>query len=271
MKYQIVFSDVDGTLLNSRHKVLPGTLAAIHALQEKGIPFVIISARSPSGISPIMKENAFRCSMICYSGALAFDEKGTILFSSGLPPAAAAEVVSFIEASRFDCTWNLYSLDTWLVKDKSDPRILREEAIVHAQARQGTIASLEKEACVNKILCICNPTQISHIEQRLKTVIPALSIVKSSDILLEIMEQGVTKGSAVTRLCKLWNIPLESAVAFGDHFNDAEMLEAVGTPFLMGNAPAELKKRFPQVTLDHNREGICQALEKIGLVEKGNF
>ena len=47
---KIIFSDVDGTLLNNSHKVLPGTVYAIRELKKKGIPFVIISARSPSGI-----------------------------------------------------------------------------------------------------------------------------------------------------------------------------------------------------------------------------
>ena len=41
---KIIFSDVDGTLLNSDHKVLPGTVYAIRELKKKGIPFVIISA-----------------------------------------------------------------------------------------------------------------------------------------------------------------------------------------------------------------------------------
>ena len=44
---RIVFSDVDGTLLNSRQEITPLTERAIKALKEKGIPFVITSARSP--------------------------------------------------------------------------------------------------------------------------------------------------------------------------------------------------------------------------------
>ena len=50
MDLEIVFSDVDGTLLNSEHKMLDGTKHAIQKLQKNDIPFVIISARSPSGI-----------------------------------------------------------------------------------------------------------------------------------------------------------------------------------------------------------------------------
>mgnify|MGYP002645395545 CR=1 FL=1 len=70
MNYEIVFSDVDGTLLNTRHQVLPGTLSAIKSLQQQGIPFVIISARSPSGIYPIQEKYGFNCPVISLSFGL---------------------------------------------------------------------------------------------------------------------------------------------------------------------------------------------------------
>ena len=38
MNIEIVFSDVDGTLLNNEHKMLEGTMYAIRKLQEKDIP-----------------------------------------------------------------------------------------------------------------------------------------------------------------------------------------------------------------------------------------
>lgn len=53
MGYKIVFSDVDGTLLTGDHRVSERTIASIRQLQEKKIIFVIVSARSPSGIYPI--------------------------------------------------------------------------------------------------------------------------------------------------------------------------------------------------------------------------
>ena len=68
--YQVVFSDVDGTLLNDQHCITPLTLLAIEKIQKQGIPFVIVSARSPSGIYPILKENNFTCPIICYGGGL---------------------------------------------------------------------------------------------------------------------------------------------------------------------------------------------------------
>lgn len=115
---------------------------------------------------------------------------------------------------------------------------------------------------------MCNPDDILDIEQELKIAFPQLSIVKSSDILLEIMPNGITKRTAVKYLCDLWKVPLESAVAFGDNYNDVEILETVGNPFLMGNAPDELKKQFTNITDTNDENGIYHGLMKLGLVSE---
>lgn len=136
MSYRIVFSDVDGTLLNSNHQLLNNTLHAIRQLQQREISFVIISARSPSSIYPIQETYGFRSPIISYSGTLILDEQRKALYVSGLAKKQAAEVIDFIEEKQFDCSWNIYfwnvedSADTWIVKSKQDPRILREESRV---------------------------------------------------------------------------------------------------------------------------------------------
>ncbi len=263
---RIVFSDVDGTLLNSRQEITPLTERAIKALKEKGIPFAITSARSPSGIYPILNEYGFNCPIISYSGALILDENRKVLYHRGMKKSEAKSLLEYMEDCRMDLSWCVYSLDEWIVKDKSDPRIIHEENEVKAQAMQGTVDSAANDE-INKILCICGPGKIWEIESKLKEKFPQYSIVKSSDILLEIMESGITKETAVRTLCSLWDIPLSNAAAFGDNYNDVEMLEAVGSGILMGNAPEELKKRIPMQTEDNEHDGIYAALVKMGWIE----
>ena len=262
---KIVFSDVDGTLLNRRHEITPRTRQAIEKLQKKGIPFVIVSARSPSGIYPILDEYGFKCPIIAYSGALILDEDRNALFHRGMEKSQARKIIEFLEANRFDLAWSAYSVDQWIVKDKSDPRIMEEERIVKAQAMQGSVDAAA-DPQINKILCICSPSNILEIEEKLKSAFCDCSIVKSADFLLEVMEKSITKAAAVQWLSGRQNISLADAVAFGDNYNDAEMLETVGAGFLMGNAPEELKGRIPLHTLDHNQDGIYHALSRLHLV-----
>ncbi|MDL2232741.1 Cof-type HAD-IIB family hydrolase [Ruminococcaceae bacterium OttesenSCG-928-L11] len=262
---KIVFSDVDGTLLNSEHKITPLTEAAIKKLQQNGIPFVIISARSPSGIYPILAEYGFACPIISYSGALILDEERKVLFHKGIKKANAKTIIQTIEDNRFDLSWCAYSLDQWIVKDKSDPRIIREETVVKAVATQGCIDDIA-DAEVNKILCICNPAKIIEIENALKAAFPQYSIVKSSNILLEIMEAGITKATAIETLCGLWDIAISDAIAFGDNYNDIEMLELAGHGVLMKNAPEELKQRIKIHTDDNDHDGIYRKLSELNLL-----
>lgn len=262
---KIIFSDVDGTLLNLEHKITALTEQAIKKLKKKGIPFVIISARSPAGLYPILNEYDFKCPIVSYSGALILGENGDVLFHKGIEKSNAKRIIAFIENNHFDMTWCAYSLNEWIVKNKNDSRIVREETIVKTKAIQGSIDSITDNA-VNKILCICNPQKTIEIEEKLKEAFWGYSIVRSSDILLEIMENGISKANAVHTLCSLWDIRLENAIAFGDNYNDVEMLEAVGHGFLMGNAPDELKKRIKTHTHDNNNDGIYYALLKMNLI-----
>lgn len=255
----IVFSDIDGTLLNDEHVVLQSTKDAISKLRSQDIPFVIVSARSPSGIYPILEANDFNCHIISYSGGLILDEHRNILYSVGMTVNIAKDVVRFIESEKLDVTWNIYSYDRWIVKDKTDIRVINEENIVNAQAEEGGYESLDCRTAVHKILCMCNPDKILEIERSLKLQFPNLSIVKSSNILLEIMESGVGKGKAVQKLCQILNQDLSETIAFGDNYNDEDMLDIVGQAFIMGNAPDDLKQKY-NITFDNNSDGIYYGL-----------
>ena len=98
--------------------------------------------------------------------------------------------------------------------------------------------------------------------QALKEDYPDLSIAKSLPHLIEVMATGIDKGQAVKALADYYYVPISETMAFGDNYNDLEMLETVGQGILMGNAPQALQERIGKVTLDHNHDGIAQVLEK---------
>ena len=262
---QAVFSDIDGTLLTSEHVVSPLTRSAIHTLTEQGVLFAISSARSPSGIQPIIKKNDFHCCTIAFSGGLILDEDQNILYEKGMSVSDAARIIHIIENYCPHVAWNVYTAKDWIVKDRTNPHVLHEESVVETTSREGNLSSLPASASVDKILCMCNPEFMSQTESILKKYFPDFSIAKSSDTLLEIMAGGINKAEAVKQLCELRKIPLNCTMAFGDNYNDVEMLDAVGYGILMGNAPAELKKRFSFVTKGNDEDGIVWALKKLGV------
>ncbi len=268
MAHSIVFCDIDGTLLDSRLQMLPGTLSAIRALEDRQVPFVIVSGRAPAGIRPLMARYALSCPMIAFGGGLALDESGRVLLEHSLSRETALAVVRRIEAEGDACCWNLYAGDLWLVRDRRDARVANEEYEVQTPSAEGDPRALPPGTRVHKLMGICRPGAIGRVTALLREAFPRLSVVPSSDILIEIMPGGVDKGQAVRAYCHALGLSPENAVAFGDNFNDTAMLDAVGTPVVMGNAPASLRAQFPEhITLDNDHGGIAQALRRLGLTE----
>ena len=90
-----------------------------------------------------------------------------------------------------------------------------------------------------------------------------MEAVKSSDILLEIMAKGISKADALGRFCDHLGVSPQDTVAFGDNYNDVEMLEAAGRGYVMGNAPEEILQRFPLHTADNDHDGIAEVLDSL--------
>ena len=67
-------------------------------------------------------------------------------------------------------------------------------------------------------------------------------------------------------LCDYYSINKQDIVAFGDNYNDKEMLESVGMGIAMGNAPDDIKNIANDVTSTNNQDGIFNALQKLNII-----
>ena len=86
--YQIVFSDVDGTLLNKDRDLSALTVHQIKRIvNEHNIKFVMVSARMPAGMQHLYNQLPVKSPIICYNGALILSDldngynQNNVLFS----------------------------------------------------------------------------------------------------------------------------------------------------------------------------------------------
>lgn len=261
--YQIIFSDIDGTLINSEYQVSEKTKLAICNAVKNGKLFVPISARMPKAIQPIIDTIGISSPIISYNGALIQDEDGSVLLSQTMKTELAIEICQFIANHCETVAWNVYSYHKWLAQEEDNDWIDREENIVQVVPERVPITKLEELPVVHKLLLMGPPSVIAPLEQILKKSYPSLSIAKSAPFFIEIMADGIEKGQAVAYFAKKKQINLVDAVAFGDNYNDLDMLRTVGIGVVMGNAPEDIRKEFDYVTTDNNHDGIAEALEKL--------
>ncbi|UZX31491.1 Cof-type HAD-IIB family hydrolase [Lactobacillus helsingborgensis] len=260
---KLIFSDIDGTLINSKQEVTPKTKLAIRQQIIKGNVFIPVSARMPQAIMTVAGQITKSCSMVAYNGALVLDEMGQPLNSYFMTAAKAAEICTYIESKNNGVVWNVYSGYNWYYfPGNNNRRVRNEEAIVRVKAQPSSIAEVKKLKGVHKILLMGAPELLDATQKDLQGLYPEFYIVKSASNLLEIVVKGVSKGQGARAIAQEFGVDLKDCWAFGDNYNDEKMLEAVGHPVIMGNAPENLKKKF-RTTLDNNHDGIALILNQL--------
>ena len=76
----------------------------------------------------------------------------------------------------------------------------------------------------------------------------------------------ISKLSALSFLLeKKYDISLREVIAFGDNYNDIEMLEGVGLGVAVDNAKEEVKNVADQITLSNLEDGVAHVLEHVFL------
>lgn len=130
----------------------------------------------------------------------------------------------------------------------------KEEEIVGLQSKEMSLMELEKQDRIHKLLLM------GELENTLKAQYPHLSIAQSAPYFIEIMAPGIEKGKSAKTLADYLDISLADSIAFGDNYNDLNLLEIVGKGFVMANAPKDLQERIGNVTQDNYNDGIYYAL-----------
>ncbi len=84
--FRFVFIDVDGTLLNSRHRISSRTRRAI----ARGIRVILASARMPDAMLPLVRELGRKTPVISYNGAYVWEPTPEVFpgrsSTTGSPP-----------------------------------------------------------------------------------------------------------------------------------------------------------------------------------------
>ena len=77
--YSLVFLDIDGTLLDSSHKIMPKTKQILNRLEQRGSPIILCSARSPGGVETVERQAGLPSPIVCYGGSLVLTADRAIL------------------------------------------------------------------------------------------------------------------------------------------------------------------------------------------------
>ncbi|QNM04382.1 Cof-type HAD-IIB family hydrolase [Qiania dongpingensis] len=262
--YKAIFSEVDGALLSSSHKVGSLTREAIIQLQLHGVPFIFVSGRSPRTLESVDASIGLTAPYICYNGALILDQNKRVLKSFGFLPKRAISIKNYIKRCFPDISCFACSYDAWITDDPNDEWIRQEADIIQVPPIIKPLSYyLQKGQHVHKLLCMGELSLLDVLEDDLRVCFPELLIFKTKKHYLEIMSPEASASNAIRLVCGLYGIDPSETIAFGYNSRDMEMFRTVGLSIAMGNASELIKSAADRVTLDNDHDGIYHSLKKI--------
>lgn len=270
MEYKIVFTDIDGTLLNYDRELSPTTIKTIKTLKDK-LPFVLISARMPAAMRHLQKDlDIEKQPIICYNGGLVLID-GKAVTSTEIPLNVLESLLDFNREQN--CHLSLYHKDEWFVPE-NDQWTAREEnnTQVNAQLKSNreVLDTWKKEdKGAHKIMAMGDEAHIDAIKYFLdKHFGEQLHLYRSKPTYLEISNKKISKLTAIKYLLdNHFNLKTEETIAFGDNYNDVEMIKGVGLGVAVGNAREEVLEVANIITNSGKEDGVAQSLKELFKIE----
>ena len=263
-------TDIDGTLLDSRRQLSHYTIEIIRKVSAL-MPVVLASSRMPSAMRHLQHElGILEHPLICYNGGyvLRYHSAGEadVLFSSQIPLAICDHILTLAKTTSVHTS--LYHEDNWYAPGV-DEWTTREATITKVSPILKTGAEVldlwqKSSHGAHKVMIMGTATEIKLLEHALKDMFSnEIHVYHSRSTYLELAPKIISKASALQLLLKqLYDIDLSDVIAFGDNYNDVELIQAVGLGIAVGNARDEVKAVAKEIALDSKQDGVADAIYK---------
>lgn len=263
-KVEIVFVDVDGTLLNSEREISDDTMKQIQELNKNNVKVVLCSGRPYRGLIKYIEmlglnqKNQYSVSF--NGGAIHSNYDGGIIHQKTFKK----EELEFLTdiGLKYSVNFHIESVENIYTQFKEvghytirdcfltdmPLKVVKKDDLIHMN-----------DIC--KVIFADEPEIINKLESRIpKEIRELVQFERSRPYYLEVMPKGTHKGFAVNWMKDY--LSLRSSAAIGDGNNDISMFKNVDIAIAMANASNKIKEICQFTTLSNDEDGIGSAIKK---------
>ncbi|AFV85485.1 Cof-type HAD-IIB family hydrolase [Alteromonas mediterranea] len=270
----LIFFDLDGTLLNKSSQISSFTKETLALLGEKDIAFTVATGRTMHSAQFVLEGQSFLLPHIYNNGVAIWDPSGNALTLENL--LAPSEVNLIIEhavknnITPFINTVNMDSPNHEHVIYHSTPkyqveRDLIEKYFSRTKAKLATIESLPATAHITNISMIGDAALVYDMYQQLNMhdeliAYSGPAIEGDEYRWMDVHHKLASKGSAVELLRN--QLGASNVICFGDSDNDLSMFELADEAYAPSNAKPYIKDAATSVIGHHDEDGIARFLRE---------
>lgn len=263
LDFELIASDLDGTLFGPDHEVSAETVEAVRAIAARGVEVVVATGRSHwSAVARLERLDCIRW-FICSNGATVYDaEAGDVVLRRRLADEDLTAVIEGLteEFPTVGFAWEspegVFHTDRWVTNRLATNSRFEVKPRPTRDLRVGEEEVLKLMAAHDEL------TEYAWLDAMIRHVPDGLSSSTSGAAFVEVTAAEANKGDALRILCDQLGVDRANTIAFGDHSNDLGMLTWVGTGYAMANANPRVHEIADATAPSNAEHGVAQVLRR---------
>ncbi|HEL2059191.1 TPA: HAD family hydrolase [Streptococcus suis] len=279
---KIIFLDVDGTLVDYHNRIPESAIRAIRQARENGHLVYVCTGRSRAEMQPELWEIGLD-GMIGGNGSYV-EHQGQVIMHQLLSEEDSRAIVDWLHERGLEFylesnnglfasenfrerareTLRIYSMN----KGKTAEEVATQEVddVIHGMIFDGQLYRND----LNKVSFVLDSYQ-NHLDS--KQAFPQLVANTwggrgESALFGDLGVKDIDKAHAISVLLNHLGASQADTIAFGDAKIDISMLDYCAVGVAMGNGGAEILAMADMITDDVEEDGLYNAFEKLGLLDK---
>ena len=259
-----LFSDLDGTLFDSSRRVSPENRAALARFIRAGGQFGISTGRAAENALVMLPDVPINAWSVVLNGAAAYHYgRKTTAAERELPKESMERLIRWVLAEMPEVNVQLCSDHGLLFVSR------HEYADADFVNSHQPLVEMSLEDALRfrwlKVL-FCAPRKMLEILHRYAMengYTGIMESVYSSEVYLEFLPQGVSKGACLRELRKLPELKGKTFIAIGDYTNDLELLQVADVAVAVGNALPEVKEIADYIVCRNDDHAIADLIDRL--------
>ncbi len=256
---KVLFFDVDGTLTNFEkgiNTLNDDLLSKLKEIKAQGNHLFIATGRPYAFVNEYLKSLDFDGFVMANGGHVIVDEK--TVYENILEENRIVEVVEFLD--RHEIQYMIQDNKYGYIKSEFVQLI---EFYKTAAIREDHLVYEYDESVYSRVIKMEIQLPVEHKDEFTAILGDDFNYDYNYSLnYLELYAKGVTKAEGIKKTLDYYDLDIANSFAFGDGYNDIEMISTVGTGVVMGNGVPPLKEVADFVTDDFMDNGLLKALNK---------
>jgi Cof subfamily protein (haloacid dehalogenase superfamily) len=257
---RLIASDMDGTLLNSKHELSPDFFPIFNRMRSRDILFSAASGRQ--------YQNLFKCFPGIQDEIVFIAENGSYVMYQGkelhlqqMDKDLTRDILQ--RAKKLPNVLTILCGKKGAYVDNDSPAFIERLSMYYEKYTiVDNLINVDDDQFLKIAIC-----DLSGAEQNsyphFSEYQDDLQIKVSGNVWLDLSHKLAHKGMALDVVQKKFGISREHTMVFGDYLNDVEMMGEAHFSFAMENAHPDVKKAARFMTLSNDNSGVLNVLEQV--------